>query len=239
MYSIIKLLLFLNELIVCVNGAYLTSSNHRWLIKAKQIERKSEISNDRNNIAYAPISLKPPSGSFDSINSSPRAYTPSKKIPIPSTKLDKSKKPSLEATSSIYADNDDDDCYDSSSETSSSNSSSLENLEFFQMSFEPTYSAIQNLISEEKKLERKLEKDAESVLISQKESKDESSVPDYCVYYLEDEIEPDLEDYSKKRREHYITKYEHNLSLNCNDEDIENDSDFGSNTKKECYSLSF
>lgn len=260
MCSLIKLFFLLNGLLFFVNGAYLSTSN--WFIKAKKIEKKSEssIDNKYKDVAYTPLSLKSPSNeSLKSLNSSPRVFATSDPIPIPSiksnSKLEKSTQKSLEEEddkSPIYNDNNNFSIsyeyefdYDSI-ETSSSKSSSVDSYEIFRMSFEnPNPNPNLQLEKkkkrkESKKLEKNKEKEDESISITPEDEESKNEAADLTLYLKEEEIEPDLEEYSTKRREQYKLKYAKNSSLNYNNnEDIENDSDFGSQSKKECYSLSF
>lgn len=162
------------------------------------------------------------------LNNTPRVYTPSQPIPIPHTKESQERIQSELSLKQLVD-------YEQISASDSSAASSIENSGgLFDMSYEPELAEIRKL-KEESKIERKKLKKKTKEELNLKGTRPES--PTFGLFYTEDEVS-ELEEFSRNHR----PKSRHMgpaIQENEDEYDVDDDSDFGSNAKQECYSLSF
>lgn len=199
---------------------------------------RGQVPSSLSIVVPSPQSFKT-SHSSDSLKApstpSPRVYTPSDPIPIPYSKdsLAIIRREESTRRSADYLSHR--DCYHSSSD-SSIESSPEHSPQIFEMSYEPKYAELLKFKREARANRRLLKQQAKAE--SQAKEIERPRLRDLGIYFSEGE-EADLEEFVKKHRDQERHLAPMNLNDADPDADLDNDSDFGTNAKKECYSLSF
>ena len=212
-------------------------------IKQKSFSRTTSASNlktstSNEKLTSPRIRENTSCDSFKSTStSSPRQRVKSEPIPIPYTDeaLQSLKSDPLRRTDSVnwnlFIEKE-----ESPTSSPDSSDSSLGGLSIFEMSYDPIYEEFKKKKQAERENRRKLKRELKDADTAAEKIKFELLDPD--LFFTKEE-EEDLRNRSKEREYHCRFIPNADLNTETNNSDLDNDSDFGGEARKEeCYSLS-